>query len=633
MKKLIGLSLYVFIYATCWGADLPVELETYLLRYSDREIGSDLIKGLEALYHHPSNLWEMKEEEVALLFFLTEDQQYFILTRRPVSTKVLEDQSIVREKDKLELLNLLTRSQPDRKDPKVTKGRTQASGRWKTRLPAIPDSSFQGENYSLSFEYSVSYGAWSAFGTCEKDLQEANWLDFFNGGIKYKPNSHHTLILGSYQVNWQQGVALRQGFSFDYLIDDPLFLRKSASPLNFYSGTSVNQGFRGLAWQTGYRLIHLDLIISRRYYDANLDDSGQVSSLDETGYHRNSREKSNTNTLLEDLAGSMMAWRGSKLWLSGAFYMSRYDPGFSDAGPQRQEIRLKGTQNQVGALSFSWVPRTEWGMFSEWGMVKNGSCGVVAGGWMKRNEYKSSIMFRYYGVDFYNLHSGAFSYRDRNQNEKGLIWAVSRRWETRRALSGVLDIYQSLDRTYTSIFPLRATIIQLRYQQGLLEGLTQFRQGSTYRQSDLAEITAKDGYIRMTAEWERKRSDRWLVRIEYKWAKEEALTPAEGWLCSIRNSQIVGWGEITSQGVWFSTDGYDARIYLYCRELPGLWSVPAFYGRGCHAYIMSVIKKKNWKIALKGALTYYPNTRVYSDGREGHWFQEYGLYGERRLEF
>ena len=59
--------------------------------------------------------------------------------------------------------------------------------------------------------------------------------------------------------------------------------------------------------------------------------------------------------------------------------------------------------------------------------------------------------------------------------------------------------------------------------------------------------------------------------------------------------------------LFFSIDDWDDRIYVYERDAPGSFSVPAFYGRGMNTAFMASWRFSKWgRIYAKASLTTYP---------------------------
>ena len=65
----------------------------------------------------------------------------------------------------------------------------------------------------------------------------------------------------------------------------------------------------------------------------------------------------------------------------------------------------------------------------------------------------------------------------------------------------------------------------------------------------------------------------------------------------------------------FQTDSYDARLYAYENDMPGAYSIPAYYYRGSRFYILldyNVTRKI--EIWLRYSQTVYDNKKIISEG-------------------
>ena len=60
------------------------------------------------------------------------------------------------------------------------------------------------------------------------------------------------------------------------------------------------------------------------------------------------------------------------------------------------------------------------------------------------------------------------------------------------------------------------------------------------------------------------------------------------------------------QGIFF-VDDWDDRIYVYERDAPGNFSVPAFYGRGVWTSFCGRWKPAGWvRLYMRASMTLYP---------------------------
>ena len=65
----------------------------------------------------------------------------------------------------------------------------------------------------------------------------------------------------------------------------------------------------------------------------------------------------------------------------------------------------------------------------------------------------------------------------------------------------------------------------------------------------------------------------------------------------------------------FQTDSYDARIYAYENDVPGSYSIPAYYSRGSRFYLMldyNITRKI--ELWVRYSQTFYDNQTTISPG-------------------
>ncbi|MBO4757908.1 MAG: helix-hairpin-helix domain-containing protein [Bacteroidales bacterium] len=60
------------------------------------------------------------------------------------------------------------------------------------------------------------------------------------------------------------------------------------------------------------------------------------------------------------------------------------------------------------------------------------------------------------------------------------------------------------------------------------------------------------------------------------------------------------------RGTAFKIDRWDDRIYIYERDIPGAFSVPAYYGRGCSASAVASVKRRYFSLHARTYFTAYP---------------------------
>jgi hypothetical protein len=71
------------------------------------------------------------------------------------------------------------------------------------------------------------------------------------------------------------------------------------------------------------------------------------------------------------------------------------------------------------------------------------------------------------------------------------------------------------------------------------------------------------------------------------------------------------------RGTAFKVDRWEDRIYIYERDVPGSFSVPAYYGRGCSASAVASVKRRHLSLHARAHYTAYPGMAGQKPSRAG----------------
>ena len=71
------------------------------------------------------------------------------------------------------------------------------------------------------------------------------------------------------------------------------------------------------------------------------------------------------------------------------------------------------------------------------------------------------------------------------------------------------------------------------------------------------------------------------------------------------------------RGTAFKIDHWEDRIYIYERDIPGAFSVPAYYGRGCSASAVASVKRRHFSFHARAYATAYPGMGGKKPGKAG----------------
>ena len=84
-----------------------------------------------------------------------------------------------------------------------------------------------------------------------------------------------------------------------------------------------------------------------------------------------------------------------------------------------------------------------------------------------------------------------------------------------------------------------------------------------------------------------------------------------------RNETGKGRFQVYLRGTAFKVDGWEDRIYIYERDVPGAFSVPALYGRGCSASAAASLKRRHISLHARAWVTAYPGMAENKPSKSG----------------
>ena len=235
------------------------------------------------------------------------------------------------------------------------------------------------------------------------------------------------------------------------------------------------------------------------------------------------------------------------------------------------------------AADFRWT-RGRIGSFGEVSLdLTERTCAAVGGLiWSPAYRKKLSLVARHYPDRFGDAVTGGVRAGSRCRGESGIAAGIQLPW-----LRATADLAR---------FPAKA---ESRTRLLCILPLT-FRE--QYALSPRVSLRWKDGVLReeyrLEASWT---GTPWLVKLRadaVRCTETARLAYAEGG-CKTEFFQLYA-----RAGV-FKVDNWDDRIYVYERDAPGCFNVPAYYGRGYSASLTGGFRWKRHKLYLRLGAVHY----------------------------
>jgi len=587
---------------------------------------SELSDRLNEYFNNPINLNAATTEQLQELMFLSEPQISAILEyrRKYKGFTTFYELRLIDELDDEtinKLLNFITISPrpsvPKKADYYLPLKNNYLSIRTERSFVIKngfnPDTNYLGNpfKYYLRFYHQpdrrLSYGI-----TMEKDAGEEFFkgtqkkgFDFYSAHFFFRPNHKHlkTIAFGDYYANFGQGLVLSNSFNFGKTpyIDQIFVSRPYLSP---YRSANEKNYFRGAAASFQFSKFMMTAMYSNKYLDAGLnvadtfEDAAEfyVSSFDEDGLHRTNTEILNKNTVNEQLLGLNLSLNLSNLKLGITSFYGWLDQPMLKNDKLYNYYQFSGKSFFAAGINYSYVIK---GLlfFGETATNGNGY------GWLSgvhtflNNRMSYLLLLRNYSPNYYSPYANAFRENSEIENESGIFtglnWNISKKW----GLTFYYDQYR---------FPwLKYLVNRPSFGNELLLAVSHqmnFRTKQNFRiryklseknisgSSDPIPLTGftEKYFLRYQIDYQVNTNLRLSTRIEYCLVGKENHSQASGFLTQQDVTIIPSSLPLTVslRYALFTVNDYEARIYSYEADIPGIFSSAMYYRNGMRAYLL-----------------------------------------------
>jgi hypothetical protein len=478
---------------------------------------------------------------------------------------------------------------------------------------------YLGSPWKVYSRYRFKYRRNLDFGiTAEKDEGE----EFFRGSQKqgFDFYSAHlflrdigpvkALALGDYQAQFGQGLVFASGLSFARKSAYTMNISKDSPGLAPYASVNENQFLRGAGATLGIGK-HLEgtAFISHKKYDANVqagDTSGTgfdndlttFSSFLEDGYHRTESELAKKNALDELIYGGHLKYTRNGMEFGATAAQVTFGSNLQRTyNYPYNQFDFQGRSNTT--YGFDWnVPYRNVIWFGEGARSANGGMAGITGLLAALDKrFSVALLYRDFQRDFHGLYSSAFSEGTNPWNERGLYTGIEVRPTRNWALNAYFDQFRFPWLRYQVNAPSdgyealgQLTWTPSREVQLYVKARTQVKSMNTEEAvaGVLPLVDTRQTNFRFNASYKVSSGVTLRTRVESV-DYQRGETPKEhGFLIyqDVVHRPKRGKLEFTGRIMLFSTDSYDARLYAFESDIPGVFSLPPIYGRGMKWYAM-----------------------------------------------
>lgn len=519
-----------------------------------------------------------------------------------------------------------------------------------------PNSRYIGSPDRLYARYRFQYSNFVSWGiTAEKDQGELFFpsnrkhnYDWYNQSLngKYQGGfdfySAHLYVrnlkmfraiaLGDYQATFGQGLVMWSGYAFGKSADI-MSTKKSAAGLRPYTSVDENRFLRGAATTLGFKRTELTVFASRKRVDANAGDTTEtgelatISALQETGYHSTAGEIADKHAIGQTIAGANLAYRGRQFSGGITAVHNELSRPLEPSTDNYTQFNFSGTRNFNIGADYNFVIRN-FNFFGEEAISANKGFALVNGVLMSLDPRVSfTVMHRYYSRDYQNTLSNGFAEGSTARNEKGVFMGLVARPHPKYSITAYYDRFEFPWLSYQNDAPSSGTdmMLQVNYTPSKkFDAYARIRQRDRFTNSS-AEDEADIDYLvpygqtnyRLNVSYAILPSVRLKNRLEWVDYKVGDDRTQKGFMVyqDLIYSKLGVPVSVTLRYAMFRTDDYDTRIYVFENDIPGVFSIPAYYYHGSKFYVMvNYNVTRRIEVWVRYSQIAYSNRNVISEG-------------------
>lgn len=557
----------------------------------DKEVSlpSDLLETLDKLKENPIDINSATYDELLQIPYIT-----------PLLAMRIED---YRKKKKVisytkDLLKIAGFNKPllRKISPYITlrmKRIKRGAIRWKTiasnKYPL--EEGYSGSSLKISNRIRYNDEHIAVGGAAYKDAYEKSYIDFYTLYCYIQKNDYG-IIAGDYALDIGERLIVGYpGFIFKssgIVKGREYFIRPYSSGFEDYS-------LRGCALSKDWKRLKSGFFVSDKKEDATIEDGVVKRVIYETPYHRSETEIEKKDKIRERLVGGFIGGGSERLRITAtslfAYYNKRVEPDSA------HYYRFRGNRYGLAGVHavYNMKNISLWSEFA-YALFTKGS-GIIIGATCTSNNTSVSFLYRDYTEKFYSPR--AFSFCESEvRNERGFYTYVTSKLPQHFYFSGYIDIFNRQHPTYFNPLSTRGyeafTSIEKRITMSNIYVRYKRKEKDNYQWED-KNLKYERQNLRLTIKTEIDKS----VNFKALWEGMIFYVPyiglqETGNLLSLSFKSAIFNEVVFESGlVFFQTDSYYSRIYLFLNDIPGFMYTRPFYGKGKDFYLLVKVRVLN----------------------------------------
>ncbi len=490
------------------------------------------------------------------------------------------------------------------------------------------NNKYLGDKNRAAFKYSYNYKDELKYGiSAEKDAGEpfacrGNTLfDSYSFHIfRKQKNGKYTLALGDYRINLGEGlIAGNQYFSGKKIALSYYNNRSIITPHTSYSERDF---FRGIAGSLRLGKFLTTAFVSYKPNDAVINDSNNVTSITNNGYHRTIPEQKRRGNLNDLTFGGDFSYDQKIMKLGLSAIYTHYDKPLSPRNVEYNRYAMRGKDFHAFSLHYAINHKA----ISSRGEAAISETSAVAFvntiKWRATNRTTLVNILRSYSMKYVQPYAECFKSSGRVSNEQGIYLGAKSEVLKSLTLQGYADFFRSPWPSYKYRAPVNGT--ELFFEAHLHDTKGNFVSAEwkfTNRKLDAIYITndssdKNKNLVRIQAGAVfNKFTTRTTLSFSSSTDKEKTN---HGWAISQRVNYTTKRFALASAASYFNTSNYAARIYVYESNVKYNYAnFSNLYGEGIRASLLCSAKISNKiKCYAKYGITHYFDRKTIGTGAQ-----------------
>ena len=507
-------------------------------------------------------------------------------------------------------------------------------------LKKNPNAGYLGSPLKLVFRYNYSFYDRISIGVSgDKDPGEQffkgaqkNGMDFYSGFLSLQNTGFlKQLTIGNFSADFGQGLTLCSGISSGTIPGTGTIRRYERG---IVPSQSTNEGnyLRGIAMVLKKWNFRLSLFFSDHKRDANItnldtvsNETKEVSTFSETGYHRTPGEIADKNAIREIISGGNLNFRSSIFSIGLTGFHSHWSADLEPKTYPYNIFTFREHENLNAGINFQASLRNIF-LFGEASGSRNGGMAFLSGIQLTPDpRLMLSISIRDYQRNYQDILSNALGQNSTNANEEGIMVSLNASLFAGLTLTGYADLYRYPWLKYRTDSPSQGSEYQVQsdYSTKFVKMFLRFRiqskQINTTSDVDPVNLLTDESILslRYQADWQVSESLKLRSRIEGLRNGYANSGAAYGYLLSQSLTYKLPVKHLFLSTLYaiFDTDSYNERIFAYESDVLYGYSVPSYYGDGIRCMFMIEWDPcKTFELALRYDQTWYSDRTIIGTG-------------------